>query len=67
MSGSGRCRQRGLIIETSGTDDHVLKLLPPLTIEDDQLERGLDIIEECFSEVLNNSSMQRQLELAHAG
>ena len=26
--------QRGLIIETSGTDDHVLKCLPPLTIED---------------------------------
>lgn len=59
--------QRGLIIETSGTDGHVLKLLPPLTIEDDQLERGLDIIEECYSEVLNNSSMRRELELAHAG
>lgn len=51
--------QRGLIIETSGTDDHVLKLLPPLTIEDDQLERGLDIIGESYSAVLCDSSMRQ--------
>ena len=58
--------ERGLIIETSGTDGHVLKLLPPLTIEDDQLERGLDIIEDSYEAVLNDSSMRRELELAHA-
>ena len=58
--------QRGLIIETSGTDGHVLKLLPPLTIEDDLLERGLDIIEDSYTAALNDSSMRRELELAHA-
>lgn len=37
---------RGLIIELSGSRDEVLKLLPALTIDDDVLMRGLDIIEE---------------------
>lgn len=47
------CFQRGLIIETSGTDSHVLKFLGPLTIEDDDLERGLDIIEDAFEAVIS--------------
>jgi diaminobutyrate-2-oxoglutarate transaminase len=34
----------GLLIETAGADDQVLKLLPPLVIDDAQLDRGLDII-----------------------
>jgi diaminobutyrate-2-oxoglutarate transaminase len=36
--------QRGLIMETSGPDGAVLKLLPPLTLTGTQLERGLDIL-----------------------
>lgn len=35
---------RGLIIETSGPNDEVLKTLPPLTITDDLLTRGLEIL-----------------------
>lgn len=35
----------GLVIETAGADNEVLKLLPPLTISDDELDEGLDIIE----------------------
>jgi diaminobutyrate-2-oxoglutarate transaminase len=38
----------GLVIETAGADDQVLKLLPPLTIGFDELERGLDIIERAI-------------------
>jgi diaminobutyrate-2-oxoglutarate transaminase len=34
----------GLIIETAGADDQVLKLLPPLTISVAELEQGLAII-----------------------
>lgn len=41
---SRRCFERGLLVETAGPDDEVLKLLPPLTIEDELLEEGLDII-----------------------
>jgi diaminobutyrate-2-oxoglutarate transaminase len=36
--------ERGLIVETAGAEDQVLKLLPPLTLTCEELERGLDII-----------------------
>ncbi|MEV6392224.1 diaminobutyrate--2-oxoglutarate transaminase [Nocardia xishanensis] len=35
---------RGLLVETSGSVDEVVKLLPPLTITDDELDRGLDVV-----------------------
>lgn len=38
--------ERGLIMETSGARSEVIKLLPPLTISDEALNRGLDILEE---------------------
>ncbi len=43
--------ERGLIAETSGPEGHVFKLLPPLTIEEAELEAGLQIIEEAVGEV----------------
>jgi diaminobutyrate-2-oxoglutarate transaminase len=43
--------QRGLIIESAGARGQVLKLLCPLVIEEEALEQGLDILEECFEEV----------------
>ena len=39
--------ERGLVIETSGTRDHVVKCIPPLTIPDDELEAGFAILDEC--------------------
>ena len=44
--------KQGIIIETSGANDEVLKLLPALTIEDEQLRRGLEVIDQCVAEVL---------------
>lgn len=44
--------ERGLIIETAGPQDEVLKLLPPLTIPDEALRQGLDIITECIDATL---------------
>jgi 4-aminobutyrate aminotransferase/(S)-3-amino-2-methylpropionate transaminase len=44
------CLQRGLLILSAGTYKNVVRLLPPLTISDELLERGLAIIEE---ELLN--------------
>ncbi|MFJ3905051.1 diaminobutyrate--2-oxoglutarate transaminase [Streptomyces sp. NPDC090025] len=35
---------RGLLTETSGSRDEVIKLLPPLTTPDDELAEGLDIL-----------------------
>ena len=44
--------ERGLIIETSGPFDEVVKVLAPLVISDDVLEAGLDILEECVDQTL---------------
>ena len=43
---------RGLMIETSGPHDEVVKVLAPLTIDEDALKRGLDILEACVREVI---------------
>jgi len=39
------CFQHGLIIETSGAHDEVVKVLAPLTIQQDQFAKGLDVLE----------------------
>lgn len=44
--------EHGLVIETSGANDEVLKVLPALTIGDEQLKQGLEIIERSVGEVL---------------
>lgn len=49
---SRACFEKGLIIERAGRDNNVVKLMPALTIPDDQLTRGLDIILESIKEVL---------------
>jgi len=40
---------RGLIIETSGPHDEIVKVLAPLVIEDEALSLGLDILEDCVT------------------
>jgi diaminobutyrate-2-oxoglutarate transaminase len=45
-----RAFKKGLMIETSGAEDQVIKLLCPLTISNEALARGLDMIEESISE-----------------
>ena len=42
-----------LIIETSGPESNVLKLLPPLTISEADLRKGLEIIDRSVGEALN--------------
>ncbi|GGI44136.1 diaminobutyrate-2-oxoglutarate transaminase [Agromyces flavus] len=44
--------ERGLVIETSGAFDEVLKFLPALTISEDELRRGLAIVRESLAAVL---------------
>ncbi|MFT5722058.1 MAG: diaminobutyrate-2-oxoglutarate transaminase [Motiliproteus sp.] len=43
--------QQGLMIETSGADDQVVKFLCPLVISDENLKRGIDIVEQAIREV----------------
>jgi diaminobutyrate-2-oxoglutarate transaminase len=43
--------QKNMIIETSGAEDHVVKFLCPLIISDENLKKGLDIVEQAIREV----------------
>lgn len=49
---SQACFKRGLIIETAGINDQVLKLLPSLTIKEDELQHGLDIIRSSLKDAV---------------
>jgi 4-aminobutyrate aminotransferase / (S)-3-amino-2-methylpropionate transaminase / 5-aminovalerate transaminase len=43
-------RQRGLVLLSAGMYGNVIRILVPLTIEDDLLERGLGLLEEAFGD-----------------
>lgn len=53
--------EKGVVVETSGANDEVLKLLPSLTIEDELLTRGLDVIEQSLAEVLGESGQSARV------
>lgn len=46
-----RAFAKGLIMETSGTDSEVAKIMPPLTIDDTGLLAGLDILRTCMKDI----------------
>mgnify|MGYP000517695421 CR=1 FL=1 len=46
------CFNNGLILETAGPEDQVIKLLPPLNIEDKNLEKGMSVLSQCIKEVV---------------
>jgi diaminobutyrate-2-oxoglutarate transaminase len=48
--------ERGLIIETAGPTDEVMKLMPPLTITDAELEEGLAVVAESVRAVTEGMS-----------
>ena len=50
---SSRCYELGLIIERAGREGGVLKMLPPLTIEMELLERGCAIIRQAILDCIN--------------
>lgn len=41
--------ERGLLMETSGPSDEVIKLLPPLTTSEEELDTGIDILAESIA------------------
>lgn len=54
---------RGLIVETCGVRDQVVKLLPPLNIPDEGLRTGLDLLADALGEVLSRPA---GMAVAHA-
>ncbi|WP_295798188.1 diaminobutyrate--2-oxoglutarate transaminase [uncultured Microbulbifer sp.] len=52
--------RNGLVIETSGADDHVVKTLCPLTISDENLTKALDIVEAAVAKVLKGEEVPEE-------
>lgn len=46
-----RCREKGLLMISAGTYSNIIRPLMPLVITDQQLEKGLAVIEEAMSEL----------------
>lgn len=46
-----RCFESGLLVGPCGSGGRVIKLIPPLTIEDENLSAGLDLLEKIVCEV----------------
>ena len=44
--------EAGLLIGGCGSEGRVIKLIPPLTIDDADLKEGLDLLEKAMEEVL---------------
>ncbi|MGI6746581.1 MAG: Diaminobutyrate--2-oxoglutarate transaminase [Firmicutes bacterium ADurb.Bin300] len=55
------CFENGVIAERAGRDNAVLKIMPPLTIEEDKLLKGLEIIRDSIK--ANISVSKRTFEL----
>ncbi|MGD9987475.1 MAG: diaminobutyrate--2-oxoglutarate transaminase, partial [Pseudonocardia sp.] len=47
--------ERGLLMETSGPNSEVMKVLPPLTVSDAELDEGLAIIAESVRTVVKGA------------
>ncbi|SFF02017.1 diaminobutyrate--2-oxoglutarate transaminase [Alteribacillus iranensis] len=52
-----KCFEQGLIMETAGPDDEVFKLFPPITIDDEGLDKGLSIIEKAVEKVVSEKNL----------
>ena len=42
------CLQSGLLVLGCGLDDNVIRLVPPLTLSDEEVEQGLRILEQAI-------------------
>ncbi|MGB3741157.1 MAG: diaminobutyrate--2-oxoglutarate transaminase [Castellaniella sp.] len=63
-----RAFEEGVVIETSGAHDEVLKVLPALTIPHEQLGQGLEVLERCTNDVLSSMGKRpRVLKVAGGG
>ncbi|GAA5347024.1 4-aminobutyrate--2-oxoglutarate transaminase [Planifilum fimeticola] len=48
------CGRRGVAVMGAGLYSNVIRILCPLVIDDEQLEEGLDVVEEVVEEVVGN-------------
>jgi len=57
------CFERGLLIETAGMDDEVLKIMPSLTIPEQSLAEGLSIVKEAALSALEKEGSQAKAKI----
>ncbi|NUM52216.1 MAG: diaminobutyrate--2-oxoglutarate transaminase [Candidatus Hydrogenedentes bacterium] len=57
--------RNGLIVETCGARDHVLKILPPLTIEESDMAEGLCILEASLVEALESNESRAPVPMEY--
>ncbi|MFD1686175.1 aspartate aminotransferase family protein [Halobellus litoreus] len=50
-----RCLRRGLIVWTAGIEGHILRLLPPLVLTDEQAHVGMDILQDVVGTVTDET------------
>ena len=50
------CYKQGVVILKAGTHDNVIRLLPPLTIDEALLTDGLDVLEKSLGAVEEEAS-----------
>lgn len=56
--------ERGLLMETAGPEDEVFKLMPPLVINDAELEKGFEIIEASVAHVVASFGKKKKKKAA---
>jgi 4-aminobutyrate aminotransferase/(S)-3-amino-2-methylpropionate transaminase len=56
--------QKGVIAMRAGLFTNGIRFLPPLTISDDQLREGLDVVEQALAEVEANAGLANRLQPA---
>ncbi|HWC79844.1 MAG TPA: 4-aminobutyrate--2-oxoglutarate transaminase [Pseudonocardiaceae bacterium] len=49
---AGACHEQGVLVLTCGTYGNVIRLLPPLSLTEDQLDEGLAVLESAVAEEL---------------
>jgi len=50
---AAKAYEHGLLVETSGPEDEVVKVMPPLTISEEDLKEGLSILAEAAAAAVN--------------
>ena len=56
--------ENGLVMETAGVDDQVAKIMPPLTIDDLTLEKGLQTLVEAAARVIKKRASENATDAA---
>ena len=47
-----RCLEQGVLVLTAGTYGNVVRLLPPITIDDALLDDGLDVLDDAIGTIV---------------